>query len=175
MKKFIPLIIFVSLIVFLYSSIDLNNKKLPSPLVDKPFPNIEVEDFYLGEKYFIQDKLKNELSFVNVWASWCPVCRIEHDVFNYIAQTNSVQMIGINYKDEKKDAIKFLDELGDPFNHIIFDKNGKLGLELGVYATPETFIVDKEGIIIFKHIGEITWPLWDNVIYPLIKQQNNKY
>jgi len=170
MNKFIPLALFVVLAVFLYVGLDLDPKKLPSPLIGKTFPNLEVNDFHTGERYFTQDKLKNKVSLINVWASWCVTCRAEHELLNNIAKTNKLQMVGINYKDTKKEGARFLDILGNPFDFVIFDQQGKLGLELGVYATPETFITDKNGVIRFKHIGEITPRIWQTEILPLVEQ-----
>ena len=170
MNKFIPLALFVVLAVFLYVGLDLDPKKLPSPLIGKTFPNLEVNDFHTGERYFTQDQLKNKVSLINVWASWCVTCRAEHELLNNIAKTNRLQMVGINYKDTKKEGARFLDILGNPFDFVIFDQQGKLGLELGVYATPETFITDQNGVIRFKHIGEITPRIWQTEILPLVEQ-----
>lgn len=173
MNKFLPLVLFIVLAGFLYIGLDLDREKLPSPLIGKPFPNLLVEDFYTGEKYPVQNHLNNKISLVNVWASWCVTCRAEHEMLNNIAKDNWVQILGINYKDSKKAGSHFLQTLGNPFDFIIFDKQGKLGLELGVYATPETFVIDKKGIIRFKHIGEITPHIWQNDIAPLIAQLKN--
>lgn len=170
MNKFIPLVIFAILVGFLYVGLDLDPKKLPSPLIGKSFPNLEVEDFRTGEKYLIKDLFKDKVSLVNVWASWCITCRAEHQQLNYIARQNLVQMIGVNYKDTRREADNFLRNLGDPFDFIIFDKLGRLGLELGVYATPETFLVNSQGVIIFKHIGEINPIIWNKKILPLLDQ-----
>jgi len=168
--KFLPLALFVVLAYFLLDGLGRDTKKLPSPLIGKAFPNLEVEDFHTGERYLIQDKLKNKTSIVNVWASWCVTCRAEHKMLNDIAATSDIQMVGINYKDTKKEGKRFLDILGNPFKFIIFDQQGKLGLELGVYATPETFIIDQKGVIRFKHIGEITPSIWQGEMLPLIEE-----
>ncbi|SEH59426.1 Cytochrome c-type biogenesis protein CcmG/DsbE,thiol:disulfide oxidoreductase [Bathymodiolus azoricus thioautotrophic gill symbiont] len=174
MGKFIPLAIFVVLAWFLYDGLGHDTKKLPSPLIGKAFPSLEVQDFKTGEKYHLQEKLKNQVSLVNVWASWCVTCRAEHQMLNNIAKQGVVQMVGINYKDTKREGRYFLKRLGDPFGFIIFDEQGKLGLELGVYATPETFIVDNNGVIRFKRIGEITERLWQEEMLPLIQQLKNR-
>ncbi len=174
MNKFVPLALFVVLVGFLYVGLGLDAKKLPSPLIGKDFPNIEVEDFNTGERYFTKDKLKNKVSLINVWASWCVTCRAEHDMLNEIGSSNVVQMMGVNYKDTKKDANRYLKGLGNPYDFIVFDEQGKLGLELGVYATPETFIIDKQGVIRFKRIGEMTRSIWIEQVLPLIKQLKTK-
>ncbi|CAC9660793.1 DsbE family thiol:disulfide interchange protein [bacterium endosymbiont of Bathymodiolus sp. 5 South] len=170
MGKFIPLVVFVVLAWFLYDGLGHDTKKLPSPLIGKNFPNLEVEDFQTGKKYHLQDKLKNQVSLVNVWASWCVTCRAEHQMLNNIAKQDVVQIVGINYKDTKREGKYFLNRLGNPFDFIVFDEQGKLGLELGVYATPETFIVDNKGVIRFKRIGDITTRIWQEEMLPLIQQ-----
>ncbi len=170
MSKFLPLVLFIVLAYFLFDGLGRDSKKIPSPLIGESFPNLEVEDFHSSEKYLIQDRLKGQISLVNVWASWCVTCRAEHEVLKFIAKTNTLQMIGINYKDTKKDGLDFLQILGNPFEFIVVDAQGTLGLELGVYATPETFIVDQNGVIRFKHIGEITPYIWQNEIEPLTRQ-----
>jgi cytochrome c biogenesis protein CcmG/thiol:disulfide interchange protein DsbE len=173
MKKFLPLILFVVLVGFLYTGLGLDPKKLPSPLIGKAFPNLQVEDFNTAEIYAVEDKLQGKISLVNVWASWCVTCRAEHEMLMHIAKTNSLQILGINYKDTKKDGNIFLARLGNPYDLIVFDPLGKLGLELGVYATPETFIIDQQGIIRFKRIGELTLRIWERQILPLISQLKN--
>ncbi len=155
MGKFIPLVAFIALSCLLYYNLGRDTKILPSPFIDKSFSNIEVQDFKTGKRYRLQEKLKNKVSLVNVWASWCVTCRAEHEMLNNIAKDNIVQMVGVNYKDNKKEGKYFLERLGNPFDFIVFDRQGKLGLELGVYATPETFIVDHNGVIRFKRIGEV--------------------
>ena len=154
MGKFLPLALFVVLAYFLLDGLGRDTKKLPSPLIGKNFPNIEVVDFHTGEKFFTQDRLKDKFSLVNVWASWCATCHVEHQMLINIAKSNSVQMMGINYKDKKKSSTCV--------------EAGKLGLELGVYRVPETFLVNDKGVIIFKHLGEVTPSIWKNDILPLI-------
>ncbi len=172
MNKFVPLVLFVILVGFLYIGLDLDPKKLPSPLIGKEFPNLEVEDFDSGTRYYTNDKTQDKISLVNVWASWCVTCRAEHEMLNEIAKTNKVQMIGVNYKDTKNAANRYLDILHNPYDIIIFDPLGSLGLELGVYATPETFIVDQKGLIRYKRIGQMTKKIWNEEVVPIINQLN---
>ncbi len=170
MGKFFPLVAFIVLAWFLFDGLGRDTRELPSPLIGKIFPNLEVEDFKTQEKYSTHSVLKGKITLVNVWASWCVTCRAEHHTLVNISNTNSVQMLGINYKDTRKEGEFFLKRLGNPYDKIIFDQAGKLGLELGVYATPETFIVDSQGIIRFKRIGELTPEIWKTKILPLIQQ-----
>ncbi len=172
MSKFIPIGLFVVLVGFLYVGLDLDPKKLPSPLIGKKFPEVVINDFATGQEFKSTEYLKGKVSMVNVWASWCITCRAEQAMINKISQENNINMVGINYKDEKKDALQYLDILGNAYDSIIYDRDGKLGLELGVYATPETFIVDKNGIIQYKHIGEITSQNWEKIILPKVQELN---
>ncbi len=169
MKKFIPLILFVVIAVFLYFSLNSNSSKLPSPLLGKMFPNIEAKDFYSNESVLLADLFSENMSLVNVWASWCVTCRQEHQMMMKIANNKDLQLIGINYKDTRIDGEKFLEMMGNPFDVIIFDPNGKIGLDLGVYATPETFLVNQQGVILYKHIGAIDSKIWEEGFIPHIK------
>jgi cytochrome c biogenesis protein CcmG/thiol:disulfide interchange protein DsbE len=172
MSKYIPIGLFVVLVGFLYVGLDLDPKKLPSPLIGKKFPEVVINDFATGQEFKSTEYLKGKVTMVNVWASWCITCRAEQAMINKISQENNINMVGINYKDEKEDALQYLDILGNAYDSIIYDRDGKLSLELGVYATPETFIVDKNGIIKFKHIGEITSQNWEKVILPKVQELN---
>ena len=160
MKKILPLLVFLVVGVFLFLSLNSDPNKLPSPLVGKKFPIIEGTDFYSNETVKLNDLMDNNLALVNVWASWCVTCRKEHQVIMNIAKNNKLKLIGINYKDTKSDGEEYLKVMGNPFDEIIFDPKGQVGMELGVYATPETFLINREGLIIHKHIGEITEKDW---------------
>ena len=168
MKKILPLIVFLVVGVFLFLSLNSDPNKLPSPLVGKKFPIIEGNDFYSNETVKLNDLMDNKLALVNVWASWCVTCRKEHQVIMNIAKNTNLKLIGINYKDTKSDGREYLKVMGNPFDEIVFDPNGEIGMELGVYATPETFLISKEGLIIHKHIGEITKEIWNEDFLPLI-------
>ena len=169
MKKFIPLAIFAILLVFLYVGLGKDTKKIPSPFIDKPFPNLMMIDYHTSESDLIKNKFKNDWTLVNFWASWCTTCRTEHPVLMQIKERGEVQMLGVNYKDDKQDADKFLTHDGNPFDIIALDKNGNIGLNLGVYAMPESFLVDDKGIIRHKHLGEMTLKIWKEEFLPFIK------
>ena len=168
MKKIMPLLVFLVVGVFLFLSLNSDPNKLPSPLVGKKFPIIEGTDFYSNETVKLNDLMDNKLALVNVWASWCVTCRKEHQVIMNIAENTNLKFIGINYKDTKSDGEEYLKVMGNPFDEIVFDPNGEIGMELGVYATPETFLISREGLIIHKHIGEITKEIWNENFLPLI-------
>jgi cytochrome c biogenesis protein CcmG, thiol:disulfide interchange protein DsbE len=160
MKKIIPLILFLVIAVILFLSLSSNPSKLPTPLLGKTFPSIEGKDFYTDESVKSTELFEDKMTLVNVWASWCITCRKEHEMIMNIAKNIDLQLIGINYKDTKVDGKKYLEVMGNPFDLIIFDPNGKIGMDLGVYATPETFLVNQDGVILYKHIGEIDFKVW---------------
>ncbi len=169
MKKIIPLLVFIVIGIFLFLSLNSNPNKLPSPLVGKIFPIVEGADFYTNENVKLNDLMGNQIALVNVWASWCVTCRKEHQMIMNIAKNNNLKLIGINYKDTRSDGDEYLKVMGNPFDEIVFDPKGQIGMELGVYATPETFLINKKGLIIHKHIGEITKDVWTENFAPLIK------
>ncbi len=171
MKKLIPLILFVVICIFLYFSLNSPSSKLPSPLLGKMFPNIEAEDFYSDESVLLTDLFSDNMSLVNVWASWCVTCRQEHQMMMKIADNEDLQLIGINFKDTRVDGERYLEVMGNPFDVIVFDPSGKIGLDLGVYATPETFLVNQQGLILYKHIGAIDSKVWEEGFIPYIKKK----
>ena len=161
MKKLIPLVLFLIIAIFLFLSLSSDPSKLPSPFLGKMFPSIEGKDFYTDETIKVSEILNNKMTLVNVWASWCTTCRKEHQMIMNIAKNTDLQLIGIDYKDTREEGAEYLERLGNPYDEIIFDPAGKIGMELGVYATPETFLVNEQGFILYKHIGEITQRVWD--------------
>ncbi len=171
MKKLVPLFLFVVIAAFLYFSLNDTSSKLPSPLLGKMFPEIEARDFYSDESVLMTNLFNEKISLVNVWASWCVTCRQEHQMMMKIANNKDLQLIGINYKDKRVDGERYLEMMGNPFDVIVFDPIGKIGIELGVYATPETFLVDQKGVILYKHIGAIDSQVWEQGFIPHIKKK----
>ena len=160
MMLFIPLIIFAVMAAFLGGGIGRENKDvLPSPLVDKPFPQFILQQVE-AEKQLTQTDLQGKPMLVNVWATWCPTCKAEHEFLNTLA-AEGIRIIGINYKDDDEEAKIWLRDYGNPYEFNISDPKGKLGLELGVYGAPETFFVDGDGIIRAKHVGDLNQRVWD--------------
>jgi cytochrome c biogenesis protein CcmG/thiol:disulfide interchange protein DsbE len=157
---FIPLIIFFVMAAFLGGGIGRENKDvLPSPLVDKPFPQFILQQVE-AEKQLTQTDLQGKPMLVNVWATWCPTCKAEHEFLNTLA-AEGIRIIGINYKDDDEEAKVWLRDYGNPYEFNISDPKGKLGLELGVYGAPETFFVDGDGIIRAKHVGDLNQRVWE--------------
>jgi len=161
MKKLIPLIVFVIVAAFLYLSLNSNPSNIPSPYLGKMFPSIEGKDFYTDETIEVSDLIANKMSLVNVWASWCSTCRKEHQTIMNIAKNTDLQLIGIDYKDTREAGEEYLEFLGNPYDEIIFDPIGKIGIDLGITGTPETFLVSKDGIVLDKHVGPIDQKIWD--------------
>ncbi len=157
---FIPLILFVVMAIFLGGGIGRENKDvLPSPLIDKPFPQFILQQVE-AEKQLTQSDLQGKPMLVNVWATWCPTCKAEHQFLNTLA-AEGIRIIGINYKDDDEEAKIWLRDYGNPYEFNISDPKGKLGLELGVYGAPETFFVDGDGIIRAKHVGDLNRRVWN--------------
>lgn len=141
-------------------------RNIPSPLVGKPLPAFALPSLAEPEKTITGESLRGRPYLLNVWASWCVACRDEHDVLMALAKEHRVPIIGLNYKDARADAIAWLNKLGDPYVLSIADKPGRFGIDLGVYGVPETFIIDSEGVIRYKHIGPITHKTAAQVLLP---------
>lgn len=157
---FIPFIICVVLGVFFVKGLSLDPTELPSAKLGKAFPPFELQDLIEPQEVRNQLQLKGEVRLVNVWATWCPTCKQEHSFLNKLARTEGVNIIGINYKDERSKAVQWLKRYGDPYQFNIYDDKGSLGLDLGVYGAPETYIVDSEGVIQYRHVGAVDSKVW---------------
>lgn len=168
-KALIPLVIFIGLIVLLYNGLGKNTRLLPSALIDKPVPNFSVPAL-LSDKIITNDTLKGQMYLLNVWASWCPNCRIEHPMVTEFARQKIIPVYGLNYKDEEANAKQWLKQFGNPYTDILVDKDGRVGIDFGVYGAPETFLIDKNGIIRHKIVGELNPQNIQNEILPLIKK-----
>ncbi|MEE9343706.1 MAG: DsbE family thiol:disulfide interchange protein [Gammaproteobacteria bacterium] len=165
----LPLFAFLALATLLYRGLSIDPKRVPSPLIGKPAPAFSLPTLENPEIQLSQNDLKNEVSLFNVWATWCVACRHEHPVLMQLAQTG-IPIYGLDYKDNLPDARRWLTQFGNPYRANAFDEEGRVGINWGVYGTPETFIVDKKGIIRHKHIGPLTSEVVKNDILPLIKQ-----
>lgn len=165
----LPLAIFLFLAVILYRGLFLDPAELPSALIGKPFPEFSLASLDDTERTLTRADLLGKPALVNVWATWCPSCRAEHPVLNKLAQSG-VNIHGINYKDERAAAQKWLRELHNPYQLNIEDAKGSLGLDLGVYGAPETFFVDARGIIRHKYVGAIDEKIWREQLAPVYQQ-----
>ena len=165
-----PLIVFIALVVILGIGLTLDPRKIPSPLIGKPVPEFSLPPVKGRTLGLAGTDLKGEVSLVNVFASWCVACREEHPVFMDLRSRGVIPIHGLNYKDKPDDAARWLDELGDPYTRTGADLNGRVAIDWGVYGVPETFLVDREGRIVFKQIGPVTPQLVKEKLVPLIEQ-----
>jgi len=169
-KKFlIPIGLFIVLAVLLVRGLFLDPHKIPSPLVGKPLPAFRLPSLENPKKIIGNQDLRNRVVVINVWASWCVTCKQEHPVLMDLARRNIAPIIGLNYKDPPRDAIAVLKKDGNPYEVSLMDSDGRTGIDWGVYGVPETFILDKDGIIRYKHIGAITQADVEQKLLPLIK------
>jgi cytochrome c biogenesis protein CcmG/thiol:disulfide interchange protein DsbE len=172
MKKryvLIPLALFLVLAVFLAMGLKLNPREVPSPLVGKPAPAFSLPQLQ-KEGSFSPKDMAGQVWLLNVWASWCVACRIEHPVLVDFAKRKIVPLIGLDYKDQRPDALAWLQRHGDPYDFSVVDADGRVGIDYGVYGVPETYLIDKAGVIRFKQIGPVTPEVVEQKILPLIKE-----
>lgn len=171
MKRYlIPLGIFIVLAGFLGVGLKLNPREVPSPLVDKPAPAFSLPLLADPAVRMTAAEMKGQVWVLNVWASWCVPCLAEHPYVTQMARTSGVKVVGLNYKDKPQDAAAWLAKHGDPYATIVADRDGRVGIDYGVYGVPETFIIDRDGIIRHKQIGPITPEALRDKLLPLLKK-----
>jgi cytochrome c biogenesis protein CcmG/thiol:disulfide interchange protein DsbE len=172
MNRFLlPLGLFIVLVALLAVGLTLNPREVPSPLIDKPAPDFTLPQLQDPEKTISQKEMLGKVWLLNVWASWCPSCREEHPVFNAYAQTpGAIPIIGLNWKDKREDGQRWLARFGDPYTASAYDNDGRVGINYGVYGAPETFLIDKNGIIRYKKIGTVTPEVLEKEILPRIRE-----
>jgi len=169
-KFLIPLLLFIILVVFLAIGLNRDPHEVPSPLINKPAPAFDIAQLEQSNKNFSPASMKGQVWILNVWASWCVACREEHPVLVELAKSQIAPVIGLDYKDKREQALAMLATQGNPYTLSAFDANGRVGIDYGVYGVPETYIIDKAGIIRFKHIGPINPQLLNQKIYPLVSE-----
>ena len=175
MKKLVfivPLVLFGILVFFLGRGLKLDPRELPSPLIDKPAPAFALTRLDDAARTVRRDDMLGRVWLLNVWASWCVACREEHPHLLAFSKTKSVPLVGLNYKDTRPDGLAWLQQFGDPYDMSIFDQNGRVGIDFGVYGVPETFVIDKRGVVRFKHVGPLTPELLRNKLEPILKDLN---
>ena len=165
-----PLLIFVVVAVFLALGLKLDPREVPSPLIDKSAPEFELPRLLQMEGVVGTAEMRGEVWLLNVWASWCSACRVEHPLLNDLAGRQIVRIVGLNYKDAPADARSWLREFGNPYDIIAVDREGDVGIDWGVYGVPETFVIDREGVIRYKHIGPADAKVLSETILPVISQ-----
>ena len=170
MKRFLPLGIFLVLAVFLAVGLGLNPREVPSPLIDKEAPAFRLPQLRDPGLTLGTDDLKGKVWMLNVWASWCVACLDEHPILVEFSKRNVLPIYGLNYKDKREDALAWLGKHGNPYTMSIQDGDGRVGIDYGVYGVPETYVIDRNGIIRYKRIGPVTVQILQEKILPLLKQ-----
>ena len=171
MKRFlIPLGIFIVLVGFLAIGLKLDPREVPSPLIGKPAPDFKLALLSDPGKQLSPADLRGKVWLFNVWASWCASCRQEHEVLLDLSKQGGVLIYGMDYKDQPGDAQAVLNRYGNPYVETVVDLDGRTGINYGVYGVPETYLIDRNGIIRHKHTGPLTREILDKKILPLVKE-----
>ena len=171
MKRYLlPLVVFLVLVGFFAIGLQLNPREVPSPLIGKPAPAFKLPVLNAPDRKISAQELKGKVWVLNVWASWCVPCRQEHPLITDLAKNSGVPVYGLNYKDKVADASAWLAQLGDPFAATLSDIDGLVGIDYGVYGVPETFVIDKQGVIRLKHIGPMTPEAMRDTVLPMVEK-----
>jgi len=168
----IPLAIFIVLVAFLAVGLNLKPREVPSPLIDKPAPAFELARLDNPAQAVRLADMRGQVWLLNVWASWCVACLDEHPVLLEFSRSSPVPIYGLNYKDERADGIAWLARFGNPYQLSAYDRDGRIGIDYGVYGVPETYVIDKAGVIRYKRIGIVTPEIVRDKILPLVKELN---
>ncbi len=166
----IPLGIFLALVALLGIGLKLNPRDVPSVLINEPAPGFTLPDLFEPEKTVSSDTMKGQVWLLNVWGTWCPECWREHEFLLHLAKNEGVTIIGIDWRDERAEALNFLNRKGNPFAAVGFDPESEAIMDWGVYGAPETFVIDKQGMIRKKHTGPLYQKVWDEEFKPLLQQ-----
>jgi cytochrome c biogenesis protein CcmG/thiol:disulfide interchange protein DsbE len=171
MKLFLPIAFFVVMLGLLFHGLGRDPNQVPSALVNRPVPEFSKPDLFDESKSVTSEQLKGGIFIVNVWATWCPPCHVEHPYLVEISEREKgVTFVGVNYKDDVAAAREFLEQRGNPFKLSLVDLDGHLGIDLGVAGAPETFIVDATGTIRYRHVGVIDNKIWADIFEPILAQ-----
>ena len=172
LKFAIPLVLFVALAAFFAVGLTRDPREVPSPFIGKAAPEFRIEQLHDAKLAFAPADMKGKVWMLNVWASWCVSCRVEHPVLVDLSKRNIVPIVGLDYKDGRQDGQQWLAKFGNPYVLSAFDADGRVGIDYGVYGVPETFVIDKQGVIRHKQIGPITPEALESTILPLIRKLN---
>ena len=170
LRFILPLVLFVVLVGFLWHGLSLNPREVPSPLIGKPAPGFELARLDQPAKALSEKDLRGQVWLLNVWASWCVSCMDEHPVLVQFSRQNVVPIYGLNYKDKREAALAWLEQHGNPYTLSLSDPDGLVGIDYGVYGVPETYVIDKAGVIRYKRIGPVTQEVLAEKILPLVKE-----
>jgi cytochrome c biogenesis protein CcmG/thiol:disulfide interchange protein DsbE len=170
LKFLIPLVVFVLLASFFAAGLVHDPREVPSPFIGKPAPAFKLAQLHDAQRAFAPEDMKGKVWLLNVWASWCVSCRLEHPLLVEMSKRGVVPIVGLNYKDRREDGLGWLAKFGNPYALSACDNDGRVGIDYGVYGVPETFVIDKQGVVRYKQIGPITPEALDKVILPLIRK-----
>ena len=174
MVKFLmPLIAFLVLVAIFVVGLTMDPSRIPSPLLEKPAPEFSLPSLQDAAVEVGSASYANQMALVNIWATWCPGCRQEHGFLVELANEGAIPIFGLNWRDNRPDALQWLQALGDPYIATAFDVDGRVGIDWGAYGAPETFLVDQNGIVIHKHIAPLTRAIWESDFLPLIREQES--
>ncbi len=168
-RYLLPFGVFIILVILLGVGLKLDPKKVPSPLIEKTAPHFELPQLHNASQTFAPKDYLGKVWVLNVWASWCVSCRAEHEIITELANMKLVDVVGLDHKDEPSEGRRWLQHFGDPYKLSVIDLDGRAGIDWGVYGVPETFIIGKDGLIKYKHIGPVTAESLHNEIVPTIK------
>ena len=175
MKRFLlPLGLFAVVVGFLAAWLTLNPREVPSPFIGRPAPDFSLPQLHDPQKVFSPKDLAGQVWLLNVWASWCSGCKDEHPVLMQLAQSGSVPIYGMDYKDRRMEALAWLKRQGNPYPLSAMDEAGRIGIDYGVYGVPETFVIDKKGVIRYKQIGPLDQEALDRKVLPLVRELQNQ-
>jgi len=170
LKFIVPLVVFLGLAAFLAVGLTRDPREIPSPFIGKAAPGFKLEQLADEKLAFTPDEMKGKVWLLNVWASWCVACRVEHPLLVQMSKQKTVPIVGLNYKDKRDEGLQWLRKHGDPYSLSAYDVDGKVGIDYGVYGVPETFVIDKQGVIRYKQIGPITPEALEKKIMPLVRK-----
>lgn len=171
-RYLLPLAIFFGLLWFMWKGLSLNPREIPSALLNKPVPAFSLPLLHDPSRSLGAADMKGKVWLLNVWGSWCASCRYEHPILNALAKKGVIPIIGLNWKDRPEDARSWLVKFGDPYQFSVSDIDGRVGIDFGVYGAPETFIIDKAGMIRYKHTGPISEAMMNDTLIPIIQGLN---
>lgn len=169
-RYLIPVLIFAALVGFFFRGLELDPGYVPSPLVGKPMPAFDLPKLKDPAGSLSDADVKGKVALLNVWATWCVGCRQEHGFLVELARQNDVPIYGLNWKDDRTAAMRWLSELGDPYVASAFDQDGRVAIDWGVYGAPETFLIDSAGTVLFKHLSPLTEDVWYREFVPRIEK-----
>lgn len=170
MRYVLPAVAFAVLVAFFWIGLRLNPGEVPSPLIGKPAPVFELPELSDQTRVINNETFRGGPALLNVWATWCGGCRLEHDLLLAISAEGDVPIYGLNYRDERAAALQWLRQLGNPYTAVAYDPEGTVSIDWGVYGAPETFLIDPDGVVVYKHIAPMTVEAWREEFLPRIRE-----